>query len=88
MVGRQRNDGRGAVRAIGAQRDWRGGSRRSTPHLTSPLEGGRDELGKGGRALDQWWARRDTYGERVVGAWSSVSRPQQAIVPSVLIPQV
>ena len=36
---------------------WRSGcgvtgvarSRRSTPHLTSPLEGGRDELGKG------WW---------------------------------
>ena len=23
------------------------GSRRSTPHLTSPLKGGRDELGKG-----------------------------------------
>ena len=79
---------RGAARAIEAQRDWCAGSRRSTPHLTPPLEGGRDELGKWGRVLGGWWARRDTYGERVAGAWSSVLRPQQAIVPSVLIPQV
>ena len=32
--------------AIGA-RTISGGSWRPTPHLTSPLEGGRDELGKG-----------------------------------------
>ena len=30
--------------------------------------------------------RSPAYGERVAGAWPSVSRPQQAIVPSVLIP--
>ena len=43
----RRNDGGGAAWAIGVRRDWCGGSRRSTPHLTSPLEGGRDELGRG-----------------------------------------
>ena len=32
--------------AIGAHRAG-GGSVHPTPHLTSPLEGGRDELGKG-----------------------------------------
>ena len=32
----------------GARRDWWCGSQRSTPHLTSPLEGGRDELGRRG----------------------------------------
>ena len=42
-----RGDGRGAAWAIGACRAGGGGSRCSTPHLTSPLEGGRDELGKG-----------------------------------------
>ena len=35
----------GAARAIGARRDWCAGSWRLTPHLTSLLEGGRDELG-------------------------------------------
>ena len=29
-----------------ARRDCGAGLRRSTPHLTSPLKGGRDELGK------------------------------------------
>ena len=38
--GRERRSGR--KRAVGA------GSLLLTPHLTSPLEGGRDELGKGG----------------------------------------
>ena len=37
----------GSAWAIEACRTGGGGSRRSTPHLTSPLEGGRDELGKG-----------------------------------------
>ena len=37
--------------------DWWGGSWRPTPHLTSPLEGGRDELGKG------------VGGEGEVGKW-------------------
>ena len=31
-----------------------GGSVRPTPHLASPLEGGRDELGKGW-CLVGWW---------------------------------
>ena len=33
--------------AIGVRCDWCAGSWLRTPHLTSPLEGGRDELGKG-----------------------------------------
>ena len=33
--------------AIGLGHDWLCRSWRPTPHLTSPLEGGRDELGKG-----------------------------------------
>ena len=37
-----------AARVIGARCDWCAGSRRLTPHLTSPLEGGRDALGMGG----------------------------------------
>ena len=37
---------RGGVWVIGARRDWCVGLRHSTPHLTSPLEGGRDELEK------------------------------------------
>ena len=39
------------------------GLRRSTPHLASPLEGGRDELGEGW-VLVGWWARRAARGER------------------------
>ena len=38
---------RGAVWAIGACRAGGGGSGLRTPHLASPLEGGRDELGGG-----------------------------------------
>ena len=41
---RWRRDVRGSGSASGAG----SGSRRPTPHLTSPLEGGRDELGKMG----------------------------------------
>ena len=34
----------------GGRADWRCAClRRSTPHLASPLEGGRDELGGGGK---------------------------------------
>ena len=49
----RRNDGKGRgdegerlARVIGACRAGGGGSLRPTPYLTSPLEGGRDELGK------------------------------------------
>ena len=50
----RRSDGRaremrgcdgGAAWGIGVRRDWWVGSLPFTPHLTSPLEGGRDELG-------------------------------------------
>ena len=41
---------RGAAWAIGACRAGGGGSWLRTPHLTSPLKGGRDELGKGEQA--------------------------------------
>ena len=40
-------DGEEAARAIGAGATGGGGSAPLTPHLTSPLEGGRDELGEG-----------------------------------------
>ena len=43
--GESDGSGGGAAWAIGAGHDWCAGSLRSTPHLTSPLEGGRDELG-------------------------------------------
>ena len=39
------DEGEGLAWAIGACRTDGGGSRPLTPHLTSPLEGGRDELG-------------------------------------------
>ena len=44
--------GRSGTRAAGGASAWP-----LTPHLTSPLEGGRDELGKRGRVLGEWWAR-------------------------------
>ena len=59
---------------IGARRDgWRW-LRTLTPHLASPLEGGRDELGKReGRYGKRWmlggWARRDARGERGYDGW-------------------
>ena len=50
--------GWGAAWAVGVRGDGCAGSWRLTPHLTSPLEEGRDELGK----ESVWglcWARRD-----------------------------
>ena len=46
--GMAKGDGGGGVEDL--ERDTTAGSDSlpSTPHLTSPLEGGRDELGKGG----------------------------------------
>ncbi len=48
-VGGRRGDGGGAGMTVGGgARTISGvGSVRRTPHLASPLEGGRDELGKG-----------------------------------------
>ena len=38
----------GMAALLVVERGFGGGSLRPTPHLTSPLKGGRDELGKGG----------------------------------------
>ena len=45
--------------AIGVLKAVGGGSVPPTPHLTSPLEGGRDELGKG--EVGQWGGRRGGF---------------------------
>ena len=64
----RRNDG--GAWAIEVCRAGGGGSRRSTPHLTSPLEGGRDEffLG-GGRVLGRVGSclRRNDGGAGMMG---------------------
>ncbi len=61
-----------AVRAIGRRCDWCAGSQRLTPHLASPLEGGRDELGK------RWvrfgsCLRRNDKGERGYGGGAGMA---------------
>ncbi len=83
----RRNDGKGAgtteegagvaVRTGWATRlhAWGGGSRRPTPHLTSPLEGGRDELGRRGRK-----GRRAARGEGELG-WKGRKRRRAARPP-------
>ena len=67
--GARRNDGSvNTLYEVGvADRTGTGGcSRRSTPHLTSPLKGGRDELGKGWvlRRLGSCLRRNDGKGRR------------------------
>ena len=52
----ERRHGRSGGARLARRRDRCAGSWRPTPHLTSPLEGGRDELGKGARG---WvWVER------------------------------
>ncbi len=80
----RRNDGRGRGDDGGVDALWRGGggglaggggSRPRTPHLTSPLEGGRDELGKGGmREAGGWWDELGMGGDGGGSAGSCLRR--------------
>ena len=63
--GGRRNEGGGVARTICGV-----GSVRRTPHLTSPLEGGRDELGEGmGASGGSCLRRNDGRGAGMTGVW-------------------